>query len=337
MSTIISILLALLLPFAKGEAQNSAIMPTTSPLETDFEPGTNPLQFSSEGELIAATLFLPEAYQAGDQLPVVIVEGPWTQVKEQLAYRYATDLSEQGIAALALDHRYWGESGGSPRFLESSSAKVEDLRNAISFLQQLSLIAEDEIFLLGVCAGAGTVAQTAAMDNRIAGMVTVAAWLQHPSTSPLFYGGEQGVAELIDLAENAANAYLESGEMPYVAAYDPEPGSGAAMAFPSDYYGSANRGAIAEWNNQFAVAGWKEWLELNTIDGVADRIDSPVLMIHSDQSALPDNVRRFYDQVNGPKQLVWGEGAHTDFYDQDQQLDFVINQLVSFILSRSAQ
>jgi len=49
--------------------------------------------------------------------------GSWTTVKGQMARLYADRLAEEGYATLALDPRYYGESGGVPRFVELPQAK----------------------------------------------------------------------------------------------------------------------------------------------------------------------------------------------------------------------
>ncbi|MEO0733076.1 MAG: alpha/beta hydrolase, partial [Bacteroidota bacterium] len=255
MKTIQAFFLLLLFSLPFG-VQSQANMTTTSESST-LRAGENRVTFQSGGESIVGTLFLPDGFREGSALTTVIISGPWTQVKEQVGYRYAEALRQRGLAALAIDHRYWGESGGTPRALESGAAKVEDLRNAITFLSTLPAINAEDINLVGVCAGAGTTAQVVAQDIRVAGYATVAAWLQHPSTTPLFYGGDEGVAALIAKGEAAEATYANTGEMPYVAAYDPAEGSGAAMSFPSEYYGRADRGAVPSWTNQFAVTSWK--------------------------------------------------------------------------------
>ena len=40
-------------------------------------------------------------------------------------------MADQGYAALAMDHRFWGESGGEPRFLESTREKSRDVLAAV--------------------------------------------------------------------------------------------------------------------------------------------------------------------------------------------------------------
>jgi hypothetical protein len=39
-------------------------------------------------------------------------------------------------------------------------------------------------------------------------------------------------------------------------------------------------------------------------------------MVHADDAALPENARRFFAALAGPKDLYWTQGTQTDFYDQ---------------------
>ena len=122
--------------------------------DTHLTAGKNRVHFTSGGSEIVADLYLPVAYTAGAGVPAVVVEGPWTQVKEQVGGRYAAELAARGVAALALDHRGFGESGGEPRQVESPTSKVEDLRAAVTFLRSVPVIDPDRIGALGVCFGA---------------------------------------------------------------------------------------------------------------------------------------------------------------------------------------
>lgn len=281
-----------------------------------FIPGPNRVTFASEGETLVGTLFLPESYQPGNKLPVVLVSGPWTQVKEQVGYRYGRRLAELGLAGLAMDYRFYGESGGEPRQFESTRAKASDIRNAVTFLQTVLAVDPDRIGALGVCAGAGNVVFAAADDHRIRALATVVAWLQQPDTTPEIYGDAPAIQHRIKLAKAADEQYEKTGEMAYVPAYDPAEGSEAAMFVPLDYYSNPQRGSIPEWKNQFAVAGWTEWLELNAV-GKAAGVKVPVQMVHSDGAAFPQNARQFFDALTVEKDLHWTEGEHTQFYDQE--------------------
>lgn len=293
------------------------------------------LSFPSEGETLQGVLWLPATWKEGQRLPAVIVQGPWTQVKEQVQYAYAKKLAAQGFAVLTFDFRFWGESGGTPRHYESTAEKVKDLLNAIRFLKTHRAVDAVNISLIGVCAGAGIIFQAAALSGDVRSAATVAAMLMHPSTTPGFYGGDEGVQQRIALSEAAQQKYEQTGKVDYVEAYNPDDPA-AAMFFPLDYYANPARGRLPQWDNRFAVMSWKEWLTLNAIDGVAEKVAYPVIMVHSDGSTLPDNVKKFYDRVPfKEKKLVWLEGEHTLFYDDDAHVDAALAHIVPFF--RSAQ
>jgi len=68
------------------------------------------------------------------------------------------------------------------------------------------------------------------------------------------------------------------------------------------------------------------WIQFEAM-ALAPQVNTPALFVHSDGSALPENVKQFYSEVAGPKQIVWLEGNHFDFYDQVPQ----VNQAVEAI------
>ena len=284
--------------------------------EDPFVAGLNPVNFESQGVNVVGGLFLPDDYETGDQPPVIIVTGPWTQVKEQVGYRYARVLADQGYAALAMDHRFWGESGGEPRYLESTQEKSLDVLAAVEFLQTVDAVDSDRLGVLGVCAGVGNVSLAAAADDRIQAMATVSPWIQSPQTSPLFYGGDEGVAQRINLSREAQQTYNMTGDMPTVPAYDPNDPA-AAMFFEVDYYGNPSRGNVPTWDNNFAVASWEEWMTLNTIN-MASSISIPVRIVYGNETYLPQNIEAYFSLLSNPESdITLIEGEHTQFYDQD--------------------
>ena len=300
-------------------------------LDAPLVPGANRVGFTVDGARVVATLFLPATHRTGDRHALVLVAGPWTQVKEQVGTQYARRLADAGLAALAIDHRGWGESEGVRAF-ESGALKVADLSAAITALGALPAVDATRVAALGVCAGAGVVARLAAEDARIRAVGTVAAWLQHPSTTPLFYGGAEGIARRLAASDAARARFDATGVVETVPAYDPADGSAAAMFFPVPYYADPARGAVAAWRNEFAVMGWREWLTLDAL-ALAPKVRVPVLMVHSDGAALPDNVRRFFADLATPadaRTLAWTEGEHTEFYDVPARIDAALAALAPF-------
>lgn len=172
--------IALLGNIANAQLTNTAI--STKPMidntevayGTPYQAGINRVTFQSEGTELVGNLYLPANYQPGDKLATVIVSGSWTAVKEQMAGGYAEKLAEQGFAALAFDSRSFGESGGDLRVFESPTAKIEDIKNAITFLETVDAVDSSRIAGLGICAGAGYMTTVAAEDERLGALVTVA-------------------------------------------------------------------------------------------------------------------------------------------------------------------
>lgn len=293
-------------------------------MAADYKAGMNRVEFKSQGEKIVGTLFLPGNYKKGDRLAAIIVDGPWTQVKEQVGYVYGRKLAASGFAALAFDHRFWGESGGSPRFLESPRAKVEDLRNAVSFLETVPAIDKTRIGGLGVCFGASYIVMLAAEDERLKSVATTAAWLHDPESLKKLYGGDRYNQYLRD-GQTALENFERNKKVNYVPAFSTTD-KHAAMFTPDtangmDYYASRKRGVIQEWKNQFAQMAWVDWLSLDSVEAVSPRVKIPVLMVHSDNSALPGNVKRFYARISAPKELYWTVGNHLDFYDREKEVN----------------
>jgi hypothetical protein len=270
--------------------------------------------FSSEGVPMKGTLFLAAA--SPEPRPTVLVVGPWLNVKEQVAYNYARKLTARGFNAFAFDFRHWGESGGEPREYESPRAKVADIHNAVRFLATRPEVDRDRIGVLAVCFGVGYVA-AAADDPNIKSIATVAAWVHDvPSITALF--GADEIARRRRAGKAAAEAYEKDKTVEYVPAASVSD-KAAAMYFPDPnfyYADSAHRGAIPQWTNRYAVMGWEEWLDF---DGVAagTNITQPLMVVHSDNSALPDNARKFFANAKGAKELVWLQGEHTQFYDTE--------------------
>lgn len=314
-----------------ASSQTSTTSSATSVTDSsDFKPGLNRVTFQSEGVPIVGALFLPANYTPGTRLPVILIDGPWTQVKEQVGYRYGRALAEQGFATLAIDHRYWGESGGQPRSFESPRAKVQDLRNAVSFLQTVPAVDGNKIGGLGVCFGASYMMIAAAEDPRLKSVATTAAWLHDlPSIRQRF--GAESYNQKMQAGQAALKKFQQSQSVERVPAASTTDLRAAMYvqdpAKVGDYYFNPQRGVMPQWKNEFATMSWVDWLNLDSINAIAPKITAPLLMVHSDDSALPDNVRKFHRLVKAPKDLYWTQGKHLDFYDRDPYVSRAVQAL----------
>lgn len=268
--------------------------------------------FMSGGETLVGNLYIPDGVTPDNAAEAVVVTGAWTTIKEQMAGRYATELTERGFVALSFDFRTWGESGGPTRSLEDPEMKIEDIQAAARFLASLPQVGD--VNGLGVCASAGYMATAAERSDTMASIALVAPWLHDGAIVDAVYGGPEGVAGLIETSRRAVQAEAASGTPQLITAAGPE-GSDALMAFDS-YYTDPNRGMVAVWENTFNLASWEGWLTFDAIR-TAPAIDEPTLIVHSDAAAIPEGARAFFDALPAPKAQLWLQDVtQFDFYDR---------------------
>jgi dienelactone hydrolase len=143
----------------------------------------------SEQVRVSGRLFLPSSGSTGAARPAVVLAPDWGKTAETLD-AYAAELAANGIAALSIDYRGWGRSGAElylgervetydkMRFSEQTPQivyrrgrldpehQVQDLRNAITFIQSEPGIDRARVGVLGVGLGGGHVISVMGMDAR---------------------------------------------------------------------------------------------------------------------------------------------------------------------------
>ena len=122
------------------------------------------------GITLAADLYKPK--NGREPLAAVAVSGPYGAVKEQVSGRYAQTLAEQGFLTIAFDPSYYGESGGTPRYLTSPEISTEDFSAAVDYLSTREDVDPERIGILGICGWGGFALNAAANDPRVKATVT---------------------------------------------------------------------------------------------------------------------------------------------------------------------
>ncbi len=267
------------------------------------------VEFASGKATLKGLLFMPVPSEG--MLPALIVTGAWTTVKEQMPGTYARELARRGIAALVFDFAGWGESNGTPRFVEDPATKTADIHAAVSFLQSRPDVDDSKLYGLGVCASSGYMATAVAGNGGLRKLALVAPWLHDPEMAEAIYGGAEAASGLIAVSDEAA----KSAEPTILTAASTSDDS--APMYQAPYYTEEDRGLIAEYDNKFSVLSWKPWLTYDA-QASADRLTKPILMVGSNGMALPAGAQAYEKRTSAPVGKMWlgEEISQFDFYDR---------------------
>ena len=128
------------------------------------------VNFFSEGTKMEGDLFLPSDYKAGERRPAIVLCHGFTGVRSLILGDYAKVFYAAGFVVLTFDYRGYGGSEGTRRRLIPLE-QIDDIRNAISFVETLPEVDPNRIGLWGTSFGGANAPYAAGVDTRIKAVV----------------------------------------------------------------------------------------------------------------------------------------------------------------------
>jgi uncharacterized protein len=281
-------------------------------------------EFQSQGENIRGHLFLP----SGKPIAALVLTGPLTSVKEQATGAHARALAERGFAALAFDHRYFGESDGQPRQFENPRAKIEDIRAAVAALRESAMTRALPLAAVGICAGAGYMAAAVAEEPSFQAFAGIAGFYAEATSESIAAGQMR-----IERGRAAERRWLETGVAETIPAVAPSGGDvGMPLREAYEFYGTP-RGAVPNYVNGFAVQSFAYTTSFDA-NGVSRSIKVPTLVVHSENALSPPLARKFIAGLAGPHEELWLRSiGQIDFYDDPQLIAQSADAVTQFFRS----
>lgn len=274
---------------------------------------TEEVSFYSEGDRIAATLNWPDALPDG-RIPA-IVQGPgWMGLRTAKLYdRYHRALTGAGYVVLAIDYRGFGESGGQKGLL-LPQRQLEDLRNAVTYLQTRSEIHPDRIGAFGSGGtGGGNAVYLAGVDPRVkvavcqVGVADGEDWLRRMRR-------EYEWVEFKQRLEQDRRQRVLTGESTMVSPRDE-----IMIQTPERRETAVKKDVDSKLPDLVPLACAEAIMQYKPID-VVDRIaPRAVLFIAVELDAVTpeDHSYRMYERARPPKRLIVQRGtSHYKAYDQ---------------------
>ena len=265
-----------------------------------------------------------------EKLPAIAVAGPFGAVKEQASGLYAQEMAERGFLTIAFDPSYTGESGGSPRYMNSPDINTEDFQAAIDYLSSLDEVNAESIAIIGICGWGGIALNVAALDPRI--KATVASTLYDLSrVTRKGYFDEADTEESryqmrLAIATQRTEDFKNHNYQLAGGVIDPLPDD--APQFVKDYYAYYKeprryhkRSLIS--NKGWAIQACTSLLNTHLLDSIGETRNA-VLIVHGNQAHSYYMGKDAFEQLIGDnKQMITIEGAsHTDLYDQKDKIPF---------------
>ncbi|WDT88066.1 alpha/beta hydrolase [Alteromonas sp. 009811495] len=123
---------------------------------------------------MAALVLYPDDFDQNSSYPTVISVHPFGSCKEQTSGTiYGKALVKAGYVVIAFDASFQGESGGTPRYIEDPSQRVEDISRAIDYAVSLPYVDSNRIAGIGVCGGGAYVISAALTEKRLQAVVGI--------------------------------------------------------------------------------------------------------------------------------------------------------------------
>ncbi|RLT96049.1 alpha/beta hydrolase [Ketobacter sp.] len=123
---------------------------------------------------MSALILFPPNFDDAKQYPTIVSVHPFGSCKEQTSSAvFGKALAEAGFVVIAYDASFQGESGGTPRYVEDPTQRVEDISRVIDYAVTLPFVDAERIGGIGICGGGGYVINAALTEKRIKAVVGI--------------------------------------------------------------------------------------------------------------------------------------------------------------------
>jgi len=269
--------------------------------------------YYSEGYRIEADYFLPDHLDpdAGPRPGIVLCHG-YSGMRFQLLPDFGRIFADAGYAVLSFDYRGFGGSEGS-KWRLMPLEQVEDIRNAITFLQAQSEVDPQRIGLWGTSNGGAHIAYVAGLDERVKAAV---GQVGYGDGRRLFMDirNEAQRRELLEVLAADRRERVLTGH-----------GGGAdiitILCNPEtrEYFGEVFK-EFPEFRSEIPWESVEAHLDYRPID-VVHRIAPRALMLigsENDELCRIDGYREMYELAGEPKRFVsLSLGGHYEIYSPE--------------------
>ncbi len=265
------------------------------------------VEFTADGLALRGWLRLPGG--EGPH-PLAILAHGLGGLKEWTIPEVADAFVEAGIAAMAFDYRNFGDSDGLPREEVDHTGRIEDWQSAISYATTLPEIDRERIGIWGTSLGGRDVLAVAALDRRVACVVSQVPLIHW---TPPFAAWMAGFGEDLEryhraLADDRRGRAL--GQEPRYVAFDSPEGSDTG---DGEYQATWGEEELRNYRGRVTLQTYQPTVLTDMTPFMAQIAPTPLLMLIADNDILPGQ-REAFASAQEPKSLVELPGHHYSLY-----------------------
>jgi len=264
------------------------------------------IEFQSGTLCLRGWFYTPEILHS--PAPCIIMTHGFSALKEHYLDKFAAHFSLHGMCVLVYDNRHFGESDGTPRLEVDPSGQIQDMRNAITFVQGIKNVNPHKIGIWGTSFSAGIALEVAAIDKRVACVVAQVPFVcgHHPllrEANPTQWAKVQKKYRLDHCARLRGEDPIR---LPVVTSDSEKP----AVLKQAEAYAFFT--SIPTWDNNVTLRSLENSGNFDPQRYITCISPIPLLFIVADQDTInsTEHSLRAYAKAEQPKKLVMIKGHH---------------------------
>jgi fermentation-respiration switch protein FrsA (DUF1100 family) len=282
--------------------------------------------FFSEGCRLQATLYYPDELPGDGPHPALIVNSGYQGFNEFYPKLFAEQMTQRGYICLGFDYRGMADSEGEKGTVLIEQ-QVQDIRNAVTFMQVQDDVDNSRIGLIGWGMGAANVVLAAEKGHNVAGVASLNGFYDGERWLKSIHTYDEWTRIVDEVAEDRTRRVLE-GESRLAETFRHYPLDPATK----DYVGKELE-QVYGFGHPTRLQFTESIMDLK-VERVAPYLGPiPLFIAHGERNTLHpyEEALSLYASASAPKTLYTVDGRHNDFmYGDHPEFLLLCDQLQTF-------
>jgi alpha-beta hydrolase superfamily lysophospholipase len=282
--------------------------------------------FFSEGHRLKATLYYPEDVSTTGPQPALIINSGYQGFNEFYPKMFAGRMTQRGFVCLGFDYRGMADSEGEKGNVVIEE-QVQDIRNAVTFMQSREDVDDRQLGLVGWGMGAANVILAAEQGRNVAAVASLNGFYDGVRWLKSIHSYDEWMRILDEVQEDRVRRVLE-GESKLADTFAHYPLDPA-----TDDYVQKELAQVYGFGHPTRLRFTESIMDLKVERVVKDLAPTPLFIGHGSRNSLHpyDEALALYASASSPKTLYTIDGRHNDFmYSDHPQFLMLCDQLKGF-------